>query len=539
MLAAIFLTGSKGAVLAAACGLFILLMLHPLQALLRRHWRVALALGWAGVLLGSVVVTAYGLARGGLPGSSLAFRWNYWQVTTRIIGEHPWTGVGALNFDHAYMRLKPIDFPEEIRDPHNFVLSIVAQWGLPGLIGMTLAAVGASLSAARQWAQTPAGHAAELLAPEDARRALRRWIPVVSVAFVLLRVWLLHGLLGTSSGQAAVFVDLVQYGLVWIAVFAAVATLATTPAGRGGLGPRLVLLCGLVAFLLHNTIDFSLFLPGPLTVFAGLAGSLLGYRSSLWARSCGKGSDSGESQAADCLPATQAVAKTSRSCAGWVPVGVAASGLVLVLSLVFAPVRCSSAALAQARSLPPAAAGPFYEAAAAADPLDPVPLSEQVERFTRNPEPGRLDAVLAALDGAIARDPQQVSLHRWRSQLYDLRFSAGGADSDLQAAIASARHVIELYPQSPDEHLNLATILAHAAVAKGSAHWAREARDEYAKALALDVARPGTDEVRKWLPSRRAAIEAAMNALPVPVSTRASQDMARPRPDGAPASQPR
>jgi tetratricopeptide (TPR) repeat protein len=140
------------------------------------------------------------------------------------------------------------------------------------------------------------------------------------------------------------------------------------------------------------------------------------------------------------------------------------------------------------------------------------------ERFAREPTPERVDAAIEALDEAIRRDPRQAGLYRWLAQFYSLRYGTSGAESDLRAAITAARQAIELYPQSPDEYLNLAGILAHGAAASGSAEWAAESRAEYQKALDLDAARPGTDEVRRWSAKRRGEIEAAMSSVGVSAS---------------------
>lgn len=526
LLAAILLTGSKGAL--AATGIFLLLfaVVHFFPSALRRHWRSALAVGWAFVVLGAAGLAVFGLTRGELPGSSLAFRWNYWQITGEIAREHPWTGVGALNFDRAYMQHKPIDFPEEIRDPHNFVLSILAQWGLPGAAGVMLALVGGSLVAVRRWADAPAETGLEQGGAGGSAQSLKRWILAVIAGYVLLRLWLLRGLLLTSGGQATVFVDVVQYGLIWAAVFATVAAAGMHGVARNGADFRLAVLCGIGAFLLHNTIDFSLFVPGTMTVFAALVG--VATAQGRGASGEGRGlveKDRGTEGRRDLGNGRQAIAGAVA------PVAFAASGLVLVLFFVYVPVSRSSAELTFARMLPLAHAEPHYRAAAEVDPLDPVPLSEMAERLAREPTPERLDVMSAALKQAIERDPLQIALYRLRARLYLLIHETSNAESDLREAIASVRQALRLYPHSPDEHLGLAAVLAHAATATGSQEWAKEAREEYARALELDAARPGTDEVRKWGPRKRAEIEAAMAALAQATATRRSEDAPQTRPD--------
>ncbi|MEP0842477.1 MAG: O-antigen ligase family protein, partial [Phycisphaerae bacterium] len=151
LLAVIPLTGSKGALLASLAGVVLMAGLFAARRWPARYPRgafAALAAATAG-MAGLAVLLAR--ARGGLPGASLDFRWNYWEVTARIARDHLWTGVGALNFDRAYLACKPIAFPEEIKDPHNFLLSVLVQWGLPGLIGLLLALSGGAWVAWRRW----------------------------------------------------------------------------------------------------------------------------------------------------------------------------------------------------------------------------------------------------------------------------------------------------------------------------------------------------------------------------------------------------
>jgi hypothetical protein len=66
---------------------------------------------------------------------SLGYRWQYWQATTRLIGERLWTGTGPGNFRGHYLAYKLAESSEEIADPHNFVLEVCATSGvLAGLI---------------------------------------------------------------------------------------------------------------------------------------------------------------------------------------------------------------------------------------------------------------------------------------------------------------------------------------------------------------------------------------------------------------------
>lgn len=65
---------------------------------------------------------------------SLAFRFEYWETTLRMIADHPFFGCGIGNFQQTYMRYKSATASEEIVDPHNFIMELAACGGLPTLL---------------------------------------------------------------------------------------------------------------------------------------------------------------------------------------------------------------------------------------------------------------------------------------------------------------------------------------------------------------------------------------------------------------------
>ncbi|MEP0844726.1 MAG: hypothetical protein HRF43_18665 [Phycisphaerae bacterium] len=331
---------------------------------------------------------------------------------------------------------------------------------------------------------------------------------------MLLRLWLLGDMLGTPSGVAFVVFDLGLYGLIWAAGFTAIAFLTSTGAADAG-GFRLPLLCGLAAFLLHNTIDFSLLVPATLTVLSALAALAVARTGEPERR---PGDKETRSQGDEVEPAPPC----GERAAGLAAMMIALLGLGGTWVLAYRPVTLACAALAEAREQAMPEAGDRYLEAAALDPLDPTPLLELAERFldpaSSPPRPEHVSVVLARVHEAIDRDPRQIGSYRLLGRLYELRYRLSGSESDVWAALGALRRAVEMYPQSPDEHLNLAGLLARSAAATNSPEWAQEARDEYATALALDAARPGLDEVRKWSPARRAEIEKARDAVIPPAS---------------------
>lgn len=69
---------------------------------------------------------------------SLEYRLLYWRGTARVIAESPLFGVGPGNFRPHYLQHKLPETSEEISDPHNFVLDVVANAGVPGALALLL-----------------------------------------------------------------------------------------------------------------------------------------------------------------------------------------------------------------------------------------------------------------------------------------------------------------------------------------------------------------------------------------------------------------
>jgi O-antigen ligase len=67
-------------------------------------------------------------------GRSLAFRMEYWRATTAMIFDYPLWGIGVGNFQEYYTAYKLPQASETIADPHNFLLEIAANAGVPALL---------------------------------------------------------------------------------------------------------------------------------------------------------------------------------------------------------------------------------------------------------------------------------------------------------------------------------------------------------------------------------------------------------------------
>ncbi len=136
--AALALTHSRSASIGTAIGAVALITwrwragdgsrLNATRSLLR--WSIAVA-----ALVVFVVAVAFWRPTLFDPAlKSFQFRLEYWQATVAMIRDHLIWGVGPGNFQNAYIRYKLPISSEEVLDPHNFLLELAANAGVPAAI---------------------------------------------------------------------------------------------------------------------------------------------------------------------------------------------------------------------------------------------------------------------------------------------------------------------------------------------------------------------------------------------------------------------
>jgi len=150
LLSALALTGTclvltKSRSAYAAFFVAVLILFASSRAMWQRQWRIAVG------IVATVLVVAMGAAvflRGldwavlSEAGKSLTYRWQYWTATTEMIRDMPLLGCGPGNFRYAYLRYKLPEASEEVSDPHNFVLELAANVGIPGALALCLGLLG-------------------------------------------------------------------------------------------------------------------------------------------------------------------------------------------------------------------------------------------------------------------------------------------------------------------------------------------------------------------------------------------------------------
>lgn len=157
----LFLTSGRGTFLGLVAGLAAALVLRGRHA--AAFAKAMLFTASAGMAIYAVffalVPMAFGLAPFGLisrvvertVSDPTSLRWPLWSRAAELIAAHPWLGAGPLHFAHSAVDGQ---LPAH---PHDWILQIAAEWGLPALLCL-VGAIGFSLRRlVRSAAHIPAG----------------------------------------------------------------------------------------------------------------------------------------------------------------------------------------------------------------------------------------------------------------------------------------------------------------------------------------------------------------------------------------------
>jgi len=279
------ITKSKGAISASliAAAMFIIYLLFGnwLKTYKRTILIVCLLLGLAGCY----IVVSYGLADGQPPGgSSMLVRWQYWHASARMYADHPITGIGPGNFAHFYTHYKPAEALETVADPHNFLLSILTQYGPLGLIGfLALVSIPLWRAVSRKSALlSPKPHQRE---PAFTKLAIP-FVIVISAALLLIRPMIMPVTDGNTLDVMiyVIFTLYVAPVAVFIIGFWLLTangkietrdTIRNTQYAIRNTNIAAALFCACLGVILHNLIDFAIFEPGVFTTFWAIIACLI------------------------------------------------------------------------------------------------------------------------------------------------------------------------------------------------------------------------------------------------------------------------
>lgn len=132
--AGLVLSGSKGAMLAAAGGsaLLVLPVLNRRMETVFRRRIGLLALGFIIAALLGVVVRGALLPESFLGDKSLLFRWHYLVSAGRVVADHWLVGVGPDGFKAAYTAVRVPRNPEEVLSAHSMFVDWTTTLGVVG-----------------------------------------------------------------------------------------------------------------------------------------------------------------------------------------------------------------------------------------------------------------------------------------------------------------------------------------------------------------------------------------------------------------------
>jgi len=470
--AGLFLTQSKGGILAfvAGLGVFALLMLIGRRfGAPRRRMVVALfsSLLLLVVAIGGVAVV-YGLRHARLPGgNSMLVRWQYWAATARMYADHALTGVGPGNFSDYYPHYKPDPALESVADPHSWPLSVLAQYGPLGLLGF-LAMIFLPLW---RWMSPPIP-----AAPTDhgslrpPSRALALGL-LASVCLVLLVVRpLLMPTSGTDDPDVRLY-EIITLFITPVAAFLIGFLLVASPFRQDAPSPSdlphwvssAAIISALLAVLLHSLIDYAIFEPGVSMAFWILLACFVAVR----------------------LHPEQDPSARPRPPGPklrWLAGGVALALLGSYLHWVWIPVYEMTTSLQKAQQTSAVGrfdeAHRFLEAAMQADPLSPVAASfsgrlyQQRAEQTPQGATSLLEEAAGSFREAIARSPADYKNYEKLAQVYN----EGGR---YEAAYEWYLKATERYPGRERLWFELGQVAER--LGKTS-----EARDYYARAVRIE-----------------------------------------------------
>lgn len=339
-------------------------------------------------------------------------------------------------------------------------------------------------------------------------RKVARWGIALGIGVFLSRI----PLCGTPDIHF-VYYTTVVYGLAWGLGFLAFAWVGSNICDRRF---HAAVAVGLFVFLIHDVINFALFVPGSATTFFALLALTLSSRSLKESRLVSTGRRY--------VPRPEI----------WVLLLVISVGSVATGSAIL-----SNIYLNQARRLAIGARGDSnwfekvdsrYKLAARVGRFDPTPCIERarwalsVAAASETLREPALESALQAVTGGIRAHDRHIGFRRVQCQVYRAKAMHGAdlRDEYLEDAVQAAEAVTSLYPNDPAGHillgstlLDLASSRYHGgiptdALGKTRKDLAERAIEVFRRALELDEARPEWERIRGLTEREIADIRAKM-----------------------------
>ena len=431
------ITRSKGAIAASLVTVSMFIVYLMLGNWLKKYKKTIFIVCLLSFVVISFIVVHYGISHGRLPGgNSMLVRWQYWSGATQMYADHPVTGVGGGNFGIFYTHYKTASALETVADPHNFVLSILTQYGPIGLIGF-LAVFSIPL-----W-QVVSSQSVLPSGKTNKRRQVftKLTIPfliVISAVLLLIRPVLspMPPVGSFEEKYAAIILLYVIPAVVFIAGFLLLTTGRVSNKADYANITAAGLFCACIGLLIHNLIDFAIFEPGVFTAFCAVIASVIALDYHQKSRQ-----------------------QVVRKPATFTKVLIAAGGVVILwayFNYSFVPVAKANSNIKSAM-LGLGYADELLDKAAGDDPLDPTALNlngrfylQKYER-TEKKQPVLLEKAVKCFLSAVERNNADFKNYEKLSQVYNLL-------GDTQKAYDWGLEAAKRYPGSGRLQFNLGEI---------------------------------------------------------------------------------
>jgi O-antigen ligase len=453
VIAGLAMTKSKGAIAAAMIAAAVFIVFLCFADWLKAHRKAILAACILIALAACSVVVAYGLAHDRLPGgNSMLVRWQYWTGAAKMYADHPITGIGPGNFASFYPHYKIASAPETVADPHNFLLSIITQYGPLGLIAflaLIFLPLWKAISPAHSLSAPKTNHAG----PPFKKLAIASII-LISLALLIIRPIVITLAADTLTGIIDLAIVIFTLYIAPLIAFAVGFLLLTADSFAAPQEQSLplntnittaALFCAALGLLIHNTIDFAIFEPPVFTAFCAIIACLLALTFNEKSRS-------------HLVLKPGPIAKLI----------VAVGGLVLFwayFNFAFVPVATASAKTKQALKEPKFAHQLLAEAAEA-DPLDPVAPNLNGRLYLRDYEEmeknqsALLERAAERFLDAAERNPADFKNFERLTDTYNLLADSSTLRKDywLNKAFDAAGIAVKRYPGCARLRFELAKI---------------------------------------------------------------------------------
>ena len=276
VLAGLLITKSKGAIASAFISALMLLIYLKFPKIVKDNSKKIIALALLVLLLAASAIVYFGQTHDTLPGgNSMLVRWQYWKSTAQMVADHWLTGVGPGNFANYYTQYKIPAALETVADPHNFILSMSAQFGIFGLLTFLAMMILPIKKALSKYAFKPV----ENTESEKSIKASHIvYLVIVSAVLLIVRPILLKIDIASQEAVVAIYLVMVLYVmpvLIFVIGFLMFASSAKNNDIETDSVTSAAIFFGIVAVLIHNLIDFAIFEPSVYTAFWVMIAALI------------------------------------------------------------------------------------------------------------------------------------------------------------------------------------------------------------------------------------------------------------------------